>query len=186
MAIIATPFGLSATLSLALVDGQCVTIFWGWLLVTLISIAIAASLAEVCSMFPTAAGVYYWSAVLSTKEWAPIVSFVDGLLPLVGNWTVTLSINFSGAQMILSTITLWDEYYVPTVWQTILMFWAVMLIHALVNIFCSRCLKFINKLAMYWIATAVLIILIVTLAMADHKNAASFVFGHYDAPASGW
>lgn len=68
MAIIATPFELSATLSLALVDGQCATIFWGWLLVTLISIPIAASLAEVCSVFPTAAGAYYWSAILSTEE----------------------------------------------------------------------------------------------------------------------
>lgn len=186
MAIIATPFGLSATLSLALVDGQCVTIFWGWLLVTLISIAIAASLAEVCSCYPTAGGVYYWSAILSSKEWAPIVSFVDGWLTLVGNWTVTLSINFSGAQMILSAITLWDEDYVPTAWQTILMFWAVMLLHALVNIFCSKYLDFINKMAMYWIATAVFVILVVTLSMADRKHDASYVFGHYDASASGW
>ncbi|KAK5275653.1 hypothetical protein LTR40_012697, partial [Exophiala xenobiotica] len=34
MAIIATPFGLSATLSLALIDGQCVTVLWGWVIVT--------------------------------------------------------------------------------------------------------------------------------------------------------
>ena len=186
MAIIATPFGLSATLSLALVDGQCVTILWGWFLVTLISIAIAASLAEICAVYPTAGGVYYWSAILSTREWAPMVSFVDGWLTLVGNWTVTLSINFSGAQMILSAITLWNEDYVPTAWQTILMFWAVMLFHAVVNIFGSRYLDFINKLAMFWIATSVVIILIVTLTMADHKNDGAYVFSHYDASASGW
>ncbi|KAJ9494072.1 hypothetical protein H2202_010500 [Exophiala xenobiotica] len=186
MAIIATPFGLSATLSLALIDGQCVTVLWGWVIVTLISIAIAASLAEVCAVYPTSGGVYYWSAILSTEEWAPMVSFVDGWLTLVGNWTVTLSINFSGAQMILSAITLWNEDYVPTAWQTILMFWAVMLIHALINIFMSKYLDFINKLAMYWIAGAVIIILIVTLSMADHKNSGAYVFGHYDASASGW
>lgn len=68
MGIMATPFGLSGTLPLALVDGECVTIIWGWLLVMLISIAIAASLAEVCSVFPTTGGVYSWSAILSTKE----------------------------------------------------------------------------------------------------------------------
>jgi amino acid permease (GABA permease) len=186
MAIIATPFGLSATLSLALIDGQCVTILWGWVIVTLISIAIAASLAEICAVYPTSGGVYYWSAILATPEWAPAVSFVDGWLTLVGNWTVTLSINFSGAQMILSAITLWDESYVPTAWQTVLMFWAVMLLHALVNTFCSRYLDFINKLAMYWIAGTVIIILIVVLAMSDHKNTGSYVFGHYDASASGW
>jgi hypothetical protein len=33
---------------------------------------------------------------------------------LVGNWTVTLSINFGGAQLILSAITLWNEDFVAT------------------------------------------------------------------------
>lgn len=88
--------------------------------------------------------------------------------------------------MILSAITLWNEDYIPTAWQTILIFWAVMLIHALINIFMSKYLDFINKLAMYWIAGAVIIILIVTLSMADHKNSGAYVFGHYDASASGW
>jgi hypothetical protein len=59
-------------------------------------------------------------------------------------------------------------------------------VHALVNTFCSRYLDFINKLAMYWIAATVVIILIVTLSMADHRNSGSYVFGHYDASASGW
>jgi amino acid transporter len=114
------------------------------------------------------------------------VSFVDGWLTLVGNWTVTLSINFSGAQMMLSAITLWNEDHVPIAWQTLLMFRAVMLLHALVNIFGSGYLNLINKLAMYWIVTAVLIILVVTLSMAYHKNDAAYIFGHYDTSASGW
>jgi len=33
---------------------------------------------------------------------------------LVGNWTVTLSINFGGAQLILSAITLFREDFVAT------------------------------------------------------------------------
>lgn len=62
---------------------------------------------------------------------------------------MTLSINFSGAQMMLSAITLWNEDHVSTAWQTLLMFRAVMLLHALVNIFGSGYLNLINKLAMY-------------------------------------
>ncbi|OAL67336.1 GABA permease [Trichophyton rubrum] len=127
-AIMAAPFGLSTTLYITLTDGQSVTIIWGWVIVTLISTAIAASLSEICSVYPTAGGVYYWSAMLSTREWAPLMSFIDGWLTLVGNWTVTLSINFSGGQLILSAISLWKEDFVPNQWQTILMFWAVMLV----------------------------------------------------------
>ncbi|QGA17811.1 hypothetical protein EYB26_005487 [Talaromyces marneffei] len=185
-AIMAAPFGLSTTLYITLVDGQSVTIIWGWVLVTLISIAIAASLAEICAVYPTAGGVYYWSAMLSTRKWAPLMSFIDGWLTLVGNWTVTLSINFSGGQLILSAISLWNEDYVPTPYQTILMFWAVMVVCALVNIFASRYLDLINKVCIYWTAASVLIILITLLSMADNRRSGEFVFGHYDASSSGW
>ena len=53
-AIMAAPYGLSTTLYITLDDGLSVTIIWGWVFVTLISIAIAASLAEICAVFPTA------------------------------------------------------------------------------------------------------------------------------------
>jgi amino acid transporter len=88
-AIMAVPFGLSTTMYITLTNGQSVTVLWGWVLVSLISMCIAASLAEICAVFPTAGGVYYWSAMLSSPRWAPLVSFVDGWLTLVGNWTVT-------------------------------------------------------------------------------------------------
>lgn len=185
-AIMAVPFGLSTTLYITLTDGQSVTVLYGWILVSLISLAIAASLAEICAVYPTAGGVYYWSAMLSTREWAPIASWVTGWLTLVGNWTVTLSINFSGGQLILSAITLWDEDFVPNQWQTVLAFWAVMLICMSVNIFGAKYLDLINKICIYWTATSVVVIMIVLLSMADNKRDADFVFTHYDASQSGW
>jgi amino acid transporter len=51
----------------------------------MISLSIAASLAEICAVYPTAGGVYYWSAMLSTRKWAPIVSWTCGWFTLVGN-----------------------------------------------------------------------------------------------------
>lgn len=93
-AIMAVPYGLSTTFYYTLVNGQSVTIIWGWVLLSLLSTAIAASLGEICSVYPTAGGVYYWAALLSTPKWAPLASYVTGWLTLIGNWTVTLSINF--------------------------------------------------------------------------------------------
>ncbi|KAL7790651.1 putative GABA permease [Trichoderma afarasin] len=185
-AIMAVPFGLSTTLYITLTNGQSVTVLWGWVLVSLISVCIAASLAEICAVFPTAGGVYYWSAMLSSREWAPLVSFVDGWLTLVGNWTVTLSINFSGAQLILSAISIFNEDFVANTWQTVLCFWAVMLVCALVNAFGSRYLDLINKVCIYWTAASVIIIMVTLLTMADHRRSGEFVFAHYDASSSGW
>ncbi|RDA88142.1 hypothetical protein CP532_6838 [Ophiocordyceps camponoti-leonardi (nom. inval.)] len=185
-AIMAVPFGISTTLYITLTNGQAVSVLYGWLLVSLISVCIAASLAEICAVFPTAGGVYYWSAMLSPRPWAPLVSFVDGWLTLVGNWTVTLSINFSGAQLILSAVSIFDPDFVANQWQTVLCFWALMILCALVNIFASRHLGLVNNLCLYWTTATVLIILVTLLATARHRHDAAFVFTHYDASASGW
>ncbi|OBT43228.1 hypothetical protein VE00_06444 [Pseudogymnoascus sp. WSF 3629] len=185
-AIMAVPFGLSTTMYITLTNGQFVAVLWGWVVVSLISLCIAASLAEICAVYPTAGGTYYWSAMLSTPHWAPVVSFIAGWLTLVGNWTVTLSINFSGAQLILSAISIWDEEFTPNQWQTVLCFWAVMLICTLVNAFGSRYLDQINKVCIYWTGISILILLVTLLSMCDHKRSAKTVFTHYDPSASGW
>ncbi|KAF7187605.1 Amino-acid permease BAT1 [Pseudocercospora fuligena] len=185
-AIMAVPFGLSTTLYITLTDGQSVTIIWGWVLVSLISLSIAASLAEICAVYPTAGGVYYWSAMMSTRKYAPIASWITGWLNLVGNWTVTLSINFSGAQLILSAIGLWREDWSANEWQTVLMFWAWMLVCFAVNAFGSKYLDLINKICIYWTAASVLIIIVTLLAMSDNYRSGEFVFAHYDASESGW
>lgn len=185
-AIMAVPYGLSTTFYITLVNGQSVTIIWGWVMLSLISTAIAASLAEICSVYPTAGGVYYWAALLATPKWAPIACWVTGWLTLVGNWTVTLSINFGGAQLILSAISIFNEDFVATPWQTVLMFWAVMLLCMSINIFGSKFLDLINKLCIYWTGSSITIILIVLLVKAPSRRSGEFVFAHYDASRSGW
>jgi len=57
-AIMAVPFGISTTFAYSLTDGQCVTVLYGWIFVSVISLMIAASLAEICAVYPTAGGVY--------------------------------------------------------------------------------------------------------------------------------
>lgn len=45
-------------MAISLTDGQSVTVLYGWIFVSLISLGIAASLAEICAVYPTAGGVY--------------------------------------------------------------------------------------------------------------------------------
>ena len=114
------------------------------------------------------------------------MSWVDGWFNLVGNWTVTLSINFSGGQLVLSAITLWKEDFVPNAWQTVLMFWAVMLVCFLINAFGSPYLDIINKICIYWTGASVLIIMITVLTLAPNYRSGEFVFSHFDSSQSGW
>lgn len=88
-AIMAVPYGLSTTMYIGLTDGQSATILYGWVFVSIISLSIAASLAEICAVYPTAGGVYYWSAMMATKDWARIASWVtvsSNLVGRVGLW----------------------------------------------------------------------------------------------------
>lgn len=50
------PYGLATTLFYPLVGGGPVNIIWGWLLVSLIMVAVAISLGEITSVYPTAGG----------------------------------------------------------------------------------------------------------------------------------
>ena len=88
--------------------------------------------------------------------------------------------------MILSAISLWNEDFVPNAWQTVLMFWCVMLICMLLNIFGSKYLDLFNKICIYWTGASVIIIMVVLLAMSDNYRSGEFVFAHYDASDSGW
>ena len=71
----------------------------------------------------------------------------------------------------------------PNQYQTILMFWAVMVVCMLINIFGAKYLDFINKICIYWTFA---IIMVTLLSVADSKRSGTFVFGHYDASQSGW
>ena len=66
------------------------------------------------------------------------------------------------------------------------MFWAVLVVCTLVNIFCSRYLDRINKICIFWTAASVIIILVTLLVMSDHRRSGEFVFAHYDSSTSGW
>jgi amino acid transporter len=94
LAIAAIPYGEGAPIiSAAVYGGGPLSIFVGWILVLVLDECVALSLAELASKYPTSAGPYYWSFQLATRG-KTVLSFITGWTWLVGNWTITLSVNF--------------------------------------------------------------------------------------------
>ena len=107
-----------------------------WVLVSALTQALALSLAEICSKYPTSAGAYYWCYRLAPPRYKLIFSWINGWLNLVGNWTVTLSVTFgtipvffrksinlsrifSGtAQLIVAGAGIYHPDWIATPWQT--------------------------------------------------------------------
>src|SRR2546421_1772709 len=65
----------------------------GWPLVGIMVTLVGLAMAEVCSSFPTAGGLYYWSAKLAGKK-GPAWSRVTGWVHLRGPIRVTAGIDF--------------------------------------------------------------------------------------------
>lgn len=187
-AIIAAPFGLSTSASFALTNGGRTSYVWGWVLLSLISLALAASLGEICSVYPTSGGVYVWTAHLAPRRSAKISSFVVGWISVVANLTLCLSIAFGEAQLIMAAISVFrNDEWAPEAWHIILTFWAIMALCALINAWGVRAklLEPINTLSIYWTLASAVIICIVVLVMSDDRRSASEVFAQWQN-ASGW
>src|SRR5713226_5134588 len=65
----------------------------GWPLVGIMVTIVGLSMAEVCSSYPTAGGLYYWSAKLAKRN-APAWSWMTGWFNLMGQIGITAGIDF--------------------------------------------------------------------------------------------
>src|SRR5436190_24300385 len=65
------------------------SIGFGWPLVCLFSLVVAATMAQVASAFPTAGGLYHWASILGGKGWGWMTAWFN----LAGLVTVLAAIN---------------------------------------------------------------------------------------------
>src|ERR671913_1994140 len=73
----------------------------GWPLVSLFTLAVAASMAEIASAYPTAGGLYYWAFRLGGREWA----WVTAWLNMIGQVTITAGINVAAAIYLIGAVS---------------------------------------------------------------------------------
>lgn len=57
---------------------------WSWIGVSICSLAVAFSMAEMCSAYPVAGGQYSWVAIVAPRGWARGLSYVCGWFMLTG------------------------------------------------------------------------------------------------------
>jgi len=72
----------------------------GWPLITVFVLAIAASMGEIASAYPTAGGLYYWASRMKNKEWGWWTAWLN----LIGQFAIVAGINYSAAAFLNATI----------------------------------------------------------------------------------
>lgn len=134
--------------------------FLGWLIVLVVDECIALSLGEFASRYPTSAGPYYWSFQLASPRYRTVLSFVTGWAWLIGNWTITLSVNFGFASLIAATVALYRPDFAPPPWQLLLIFYAVCGVTFCVVAYGNRVLPLVDTVCAVFTAISIVVTLV--------------------------
>ncbi|KAI0860436.1 amino acid transporter [Xylaria cubensis] len=187
LAIAAIPYGFGSPLISAVYGGGQLPMFLGWIVVLILDECIALSLSELASRFPTASGPYYWSFQLASPKYRTVLSFITGWCWLIGNWTITLSVNFGFASLVAATVNLYRPDFAVQPWQLLLIFYALCFLTFLVVAFGNKLLPLVDTICAVFTAISILVTLIALSVKADvGRHSPSYTLGHYDTTLSGW
>jgi amino acid transporter len=156
----------------------------GWPLVSVLTLCVAASMAEIASAYPTAGGLYFWAFRLGGRGWA----WVTAWLNMIGQVTITAGINVAAATYIIGATTrilgLPADVSVPifgsaTNWYFQLAVMALIMVpQVLINVFGIRLTARLSDFSVWWHIGGVVLITGLLAFVGSHHNAPGFLFQH--------
>jgi amino acid permease (GABA permease) len=161
-----------------MLTGGPVVIVWGWPFVGVMTLFVGLAMAEVCSSFPTAGGLYYWAAKLAPPKTAAAWSWFTGWFNFLGQVAVTAGIDFGAAFFVHALLTLVFNLS-DAHWVTVVIYAIILFVHGLLNQFGIRLVALLNDVSVWWHIFGVLIIVAVLAFVPSHHQSAGFVFGHF-------
>jgi amino acid permease (GABA permease) len=156
--------------------GGPAVIVWGWPFVGLMTLFVGLAMAEVCSSYPTAGGLYYWSAKLARRNGAAW-SWFTGWFNFLGQVAVTAGIDFGAALFVNALFSV--QFGLSTAhWVTVVIYAVILLVHGLLNQFGIKLVALLNDVSVWWHIIGVLVIVSVLAFVPAHHQSVGFVFGH--------
>ena len=148
----------------------------GWPLVTVFVLAIAASMSELASSYPTAGGLYYWASKMKNKEWGWWTAWFN----LIGQFAIVAGIDYAAAGFLNATIvdrvlggTSNTAVIIPGLLNGQLVTMGVILLIQLgLNIGGINLVSLINQVSVWWhiVIVAAVVILIFATGKPDQSG----------------
>ena len=146
---------------------------YGWPLVSLLVLCIAASMAELASAYPTAGGLYFWAHRLGGHRWAWVTAWFN----MIGQVTITAGIDYAAANTLLGAVNRIVGTTLPTdTTATALAMVVIMIPQVLINVFGIRLTARLNDFSVWWHIGGVLVIAVLLTAFGQHGQPAAFLF----------
>src|ERR1700738_3695726 len=146
----------------------------GWPLVGLLALMVGLAMAEFCSSYPTAGGLYNWAAKLGGKN-AAGWSWFTGWFNLLGQVAVTAGIDFGLALFTDAFLNALFGYPTDPGW-IMLIYGVVLFLHGLLNTFGVGLVALLNDISVWWHLIGVAVIFVVLLFVPTHHQSIGFVF----------
>ena len=170
---------LGGVLIVGVESGGPPVMIYSWIGVSIFGLAVAYSMAEMCSAYPLAGGQYSWVAVLAPPKVARGMSWITGWFMIVGILAMGATNNFIGANFILGQANLSFPDYTIERWHTVLLAYLIAFVSTIINIYGPHLLDRISRFILLWNILSFVIVIITILATNDHKQSASFVFSDF-------
>ena len=162
----------------------------GWPLVSLFTLLIAASMAEIASAYPTAGGLYYWSSRLKGKNWGWWTAWFNlaGQVAIVAgiDYAAAAFVNSSIVTPILSNFNLGFGNSTTMLWVLngqLATMAVLLLIQLVLNIAGVRLLAFLNDFSVWWHIGTVAVIVVALFLISSgkaHSAVSPFAFAPQD------
>ncbi len=153
-------------------------ITWGWVAVGLMTLVVGLAMAEICSAYPTSAGLYFWAHRLAPPRSAAAWAWFTGWFNVLGQIAVTAGVDFGAASFLGAYLNLQFGFEVTPA-RTILLFAAILLLHGLLNTFGVRIVALLNSVSVWWHVLGVVAIVAALLFVPDTHQSTSFVFTRF-------
>jgi len=170
---------------LGMVTGGPVVITVGWIVVGFFALLVGMSMGEICSAYPTAGGLYYWSAKLARKNPAKW-SWFTGYFNLLGQIGVIASVDYALAVFIAYFIRMFDDGFNLKAWNIYLIFLCVLVAHGLINTFGVGVVKLLGDISVWWHVVGVVVIAGVLFTTPDNTRGISAAFDQAPEGLTGW
>lgn len=140
----------------------------GWPLVSLLTMTVAMSMAEIASAYPTAGGLYFWAFRLGGRTWA----WVTAWLNMIGQVSITAGINVAAAIYIIGIFTREPKSW----WFQLGVMVLILMPQVAINLWGIRLTARLSDISVWWHIGGVLLIALALTIAGKHHNPASFLF----------
>src|SRR3954465_3512884 len=156
-------------------NGGPVAISWGWPIISAFILIIAFCMAELASAYPTAGGIYWWSAKLGGPGWG----WFTGWFNLLGLIAILASVDYFAGQFLGVVLGLYNVNILGVnfgdgahaLGETFLLFAILLTLHVILNIRGSHLVARLNGISVFWHVLGVAVIVgILIFAPSKHAS----------------